>query len=73
MQAANRLSPWILALTAVTVPAHAQSGREDSPEDPTIVLVVLGGAGALAASIRAAHKRAQVRDHGDSIIFRCRK
>ncbi|MGA9063370.1 MAG: PExPT-CTERM protein [Terracidiphilus sp.] len=29
---------------------RAQTGCDDSPEDPTIVLAVLAGAGALAAS-----------------------
>lgn len=48
-----------LMLTAVVLPARAQSGCDESPEDPTIVLALIGGAGALAASIRAAQSRKQ--------------
>ena len=46
-----------LALAAVALPLRAQTGCEDSPEDPTIVLALVGGAGALLASARAAHSR----------------
>jgi XrtJ-associated TM-motif-TM protein len=46
-----------LMLAAVVLPVRAQGGCEDSPEDPTIVLALVGGAGALAASVRAAHSR----------------
>jgi XrtJ-associated TM-motif-TM protein len=38
----------------VTLPMRAQSsGCTDSPENPTAILAVLGGAGALFASARA--------------------
>jgi XrtJ-associated TM-motif-TM protein len=46
---------FALALAAA-LPLRAQSGCVDSPEDPTIVLAVVGGAGALAAGMRAARK-----------------
>ena len=46
-----------LMLVAVAIPLRAQGGCEDSPEDPTIVLALVGGAGALAASLRAARRR----------------
>ena len=46
-----------LTLAAVALPLRAQTGCDDSPEDPTIVLALVGGAGALAASLRAARKR----------------
>lgn len=46
-----------LTLAAVALPLRAQTGCDDSPEDPTIVLALVGGAGALAASVRAARKR----------------
>jgi XrtJ-associated TM-motif-TM protein len=36
-------------MLATALPLRAQTGCEDSPEDPTIVLVLLSGAGALAA------------------------
>jgi XrtJ-associated TM-motif-TM protein len=32
---------------------HAQSGCTDSPENPTAVLAVVGGAGALFSTVRA--------------------
>jgi XrtJ-associated TM-motif-TM protein len=40
---------WALAMAH---PLRAQTGCDDSPEDPTIVLAVVGAAGALAAGIR---------------------
>ena len=46
-----------LMLAAVALPLRAQGGCEDSPEDPTIVLALVGGLGALAASVRAARSR----------------
>jgi len=46
-----------LMLAAVVLPLRAQTGCDQSPEDPTIVLALLGGAGALAASARAARGR----------------
>jgi XrtJ-associated TM-motif-TM protein len=46
-----------LMLAAVVLPVRAQTGCEDSPEDPTIVLALVGGLGALAASVRAARSR----------------
>jgi XrtJ-associated TM-motif-TM protein len=46
-----------LTLAAVALPLRAQTGCDDSPEDPTIVLALVGGVGALAASVRAARKR----------------
>jgi XrtJ-associated TM-motif-TM protein len=46
-----------LLLAAVALPLRAQTGCADSPEDPTIVLALLGGAGALLASTRAARSR----------------
>ena len=46
-----------LMLAAVVLPLRAQTGCTDSPEDPTIVLALVGGAGALVASARAARSR----------------
>ncbi len=46
-----------LMLAAVVLPLRAQTGCVDSPEDPTLVLALVGGAGALLASARAARKR----------------
>jgi len=55
----NRRCHFLLALmlAAGALPLHAQSGCDDSPEAPTIVLALVGGAGALAASVRAALHR----------------
>jgi len=41
----------MLALMAAAMPLRAQTGCTDSPEDPTVVLALVGGAGALAASL----------------------
>jgi len=38
-------------MLATALPLHAQTGCDDSPEDPTIVLAFMGGAGAIAASL----------------------
>jgi len=39
-------------LAAIAVPLRAQTGCTDSPEDPTVVLALVGGAGGLAAWVR---------------------
>jgi hypothetical protein len=44
-------------LAAVVLPLRAQTGCDDSPEDQTIVLALVGGAGALVASVRASRSR----------------
>jgi len=46
-----------LMLAAAVLPLRAQTGCTDSPEDPTIVLALVGGGGALVASARAARSR----------------
>jgi XrtJ-associated TM-motif-TM protein len=38
-------------ILAIALPLRAQTGCDDSPEDPTVVLVLVSGAGALAASL----------------------
>jgi XrtJ-associated TM-motif-TM protein len=45
----------LVAIAVLTAPlvAHAQSGCTDSPENPKVVLVLLGGVGALFSAIRA--------------------
>lgn len=40
----------VLMLTAA-LPLCAQTGCTDSPEDPTILLALVGGAGAFAAAL----------------------
>jgi XrtJ-associated TM-motif-TM protein len=44
------------ALVLVAVPLHAQIGCVDSPENPTAVLALVGGAGALYSAVRARTK-----------------
>jgi XrtJ-associated TM-motif-TM protein len=48
----------LLTLVVLTVPAmaHAQTGCTDSPENPTIVLALVGSAGAFFASARTRFK-----------------
>lgn len=43
-------------LVLFALPLRAQSGCVDSPEDPTLVLALVGGAAACIASLRARRK-----------------
>jgi XrtJ-associated TM-motif-TM protein len=43
----------LAGLLLVAVPLHAQTGCTDSPENPTVVLAMVGGAGALFSTLRA--------------------
>jgi XrtJ-associated TM-motif-TM protein len=45
-----------LMLMVAMLPAHAQSGCDDSPEDPTVVLALLGGIGAAVTGITKGRK-----------------
>ena len=40
-------------LVLVTAPLYGQTGCTDSPENPTVVLALVGGAGALFSAVRA--------------------
>ena len=40
-------------LLSVSLPLHAQGGCVGSPENPTVVLALVGSAGAIFASARA--------------------
>jgi XrtJ-associated TM-motif-TM protein len=44
-------------LLAATLPLYAQTGCDDSPEDPTIVLALVSAAGLLVAGARAGKNR----------------
>jgi len=44
-------------ILALAPPLRAQTGCDDSPEDPTIVLAFVALAGALGARVRAARSR----------------
>jgi len=46
-------------LFTATATLRAQTGCADSPEDPTIALALLGGAGALAANVWRSRRRAK--------------
>ena len=43
-------------LILVAMPLHAQSGCTDSPENPTVVLAIVGGVGAMFSAVRARMK-----------------
>jgi XrtJ-associated TM-motif-TM protein len=47
----------VALVLAVTVPLHAQTGCTDSPENPTVVLALVGSAGALFSAGRARLRR----------------
>ena len=40
-------------MLVASIPAHAQGGCVNSPENPTVVLALVGSAGAFLASARA--------------------
>jgi XrtJ-associated TM-motif-TM protein len=46
-----------LMVAAAALPLRAQTGCVDSPEDPTIVLALVSGIGAVAVSSRTARGR----------------
>jgi XrtJ-associated TM-motif-TM protein len=58
MNKALLLSLWCVILLLVAVPLHAQTGCTDSPENPTVILALVGSAGALFSTAR---RRLQVR------------
>jgi XrtJ-associated TM-motif-TM protein len=41
-----------VCLLLIAAPLHAQSGCTDSPENPTVVLALVGSAGAFIANVR---------------------
>ncbi len=40
-----------LLILALALPLRAQTGCDDSPEDPTLVLALVGGVGAIATTL----------------------
>jgi XrtJ-associated TM-motif-TM protein len=40
-------------LLLIAAPLHAQSGCTDSPENPTVVLALVGSAGAFVSNVRS--------------------
>jgi XrtJ-associated TM-motif-TM protein len=51
------LTVGFMLIMAAVLPLRAQGGCDDSPENPTLVLALVGGAGTLAAGIWRARKR----------------
>jgi XrtJ-associated TM-motif-TM protein len=49
----------LIGLISVAIPLRAQGGCVDSPEDPTIVLALLAGAGFGAARLKRFFRRDQ--------------
>jgi len=47
------LFAWSALLLLVALPLHAQTGCTDSPENPTVILALVGSAGALFSTVRA--------------------
>jgi len=45
------LFPAVILVLLTALPLHAQNGCVDSPEDPTVLLALVSGAGVLAASL----------------------
>lgn len=49
----------VAILFIVSAPLRAQTGCTDSPEDPTVLLALVAGAGAFAASLVRFRRRKQ--------------
>jgi XrtJ-associated TM-motif-TM protein len=56
MKKSSLLLAGIAAMLTVALPLHAQGGCVNSPENPTVVLALVGSAGAFVASARARFK-----------------
>ena len=56
MKKSSLLLVAVALMLAVTVSANAQTGCVNSPENPTVVLGLVGSAGAFLASARARFK-----------------
>lgn len=57
MQFRSRFVLTVLALLALPAIAHAQGGCENSPENPTLVLALIGSAATGVASLRRRLRR----------------
>lgn len=55
----RRFSFLLMFLMMIVLPARliGQTGCDDSPESPTLVLALVGSAGIFAARLRFAHRR----------------
>jgi XrtJ-associated TM-motif-TM protein len=53
MKNSSLLLTGLAVMLVAALPAHAQTGCVNSPENPTVVLALVGSAGAFLASARA--------------------
>ncbi len=53
MKKSSLLFVCLIVLFAAVVPVHAQTGCADSPENPTVILALVGSAGAFFTGARA--------------------
>jgi XrtJ-associated TM-motif-TM protein len=53
MNSRVRLFLFVAAFVLVAAPVYAQTGCTDSPENPTVVLALVGSAGGLFSMVRA--------------------
>ncbi len=51
------LAVGFVLLLAMAFPLRAQTGCDDSPEDPTLVLALVAGAGVIAAGVWRSRRR----------------
>jgi XrtJ-associated TM-motif-TM protein len=56
MKKSSLLFAGLALMLVATVPVYAQGGCVNSPENPTVVLALVGSAGAFLASARARFK-----------------
>jgi XrtJ-associated TM-motif-TM protein len=53
----KRIALTFVLMLAVVLPLRAQSGCDDSPENPTVVLGLVAGAGMLVAGMWRSRRR----------------
>jgi XrtJ-associated TM-motif-TM protein len=51
------LSLGLVLALFTALPLRAQTGCDDSPEDPTVILALVAGAGALVAGLRVRRRQ----------------
>ena len=56
MKKSTLLLTGLTIMLVVSIPVYAQGGCVNSPENPTVVLALVGSAGAFVASARARFK-----------------
>jgi XrtJ-associated TM-motif-TM protein len=53
MKQTSLLIAFLILIFSAALPLHAQVGCANSPENPTVILAVVGSAGGLFVSVRA--------------------